>query len=197
MPPPPCLCLTYSCCCLCRIRQRQGLDYPTASSAPADPTPSAPPEPLDPIHHHQRGVILHATNEAGADGETRVDMVSFRPGADARAGLVSSQVHPFPGPPLASVDNSVQASMQSAVLEPETAVLGLPSAPPAAFMYDLAEGDAPVEEMTETRGRTAQRAWTGERYVSPPHIESRMQVCACVGECVGVLCGCICVCVIT
>lgn len=126
---------------------------------------------------------MHATSEVVADGETRVDMVSFRPRADARAGLASSQVHPhpFPGPPLASVDNSVRDSIQSAVLEPETAVLGLPSAPPAAFMYDLADGDEPGEEAREARGRTAQRAWTGERYVSPPHIESRMQVCVCVG----------------
>merc|ERR1719440_762144 len=105
-------------------------------------------------------------------GDARVDMVSFPYEGTMLMGLPSAQVHPLPSP-RGSEENGLNASSQAPAVEPEREVLGLPSAPPIAVFYELAGDESTAVE--GRRGRTPERTDAGMRYVSPPHVESRLQ----------------------
>jgi len=174
------VCVCSTCCALWLLRKahrvghRRRLDeaaqasLPTAS--PVDPWPSAPDLPAGQEH---RGVLWSALDPLN---ETRVDVVAFRSESQGRS--VTGEVHPLPGAPgpgegAMEAPRPVQGAPNCAPTEREVeAEDGLPSAPPLAFAYELADGDA---TMHRVRGRPAERTWTGERYVSPPNFETRIQ----------------------
>jgi len=168
------VCVCSTCCALWllrkahRIGQRRRLDeaaLPTASAA--DPVPSAPDVQAG---QERRGVLWNAP---GPQSETRVEMVALH--SDPLRRSVTGQVHPLPGVPGAG-EGAMQAPVSGAPSAPTEreaeAVAGLPSAPPIAFAYDLADCEASIHS---ARGRAAERSWTEERYVSPPHFETRIQ----------------------